>query len=458
MKRSDQHKIDTAYRQHFEGFSSSPSSEVWNGLEQRLLQRKKDRRKVRQVISTIVILCMLCLAVAGIGRLSESKSAAAPVASRHTAEKMRSERASAVDQINSGAPVSDAVPAADRKISDDAPALRKNKLNVANTLVAGHSGDRSETTPETASAGMPKAPQKSFSTERPADAQAEKDITRLDALPAFLPLHKRILTRKLIAPTAVPVIFYKKNKPFLHRWSIAPWFGIDQYSRTLKENPEFTSGTHNVAFFEGLEHSSRNWSAGITLAFDLGKNWRIESGISRQEFRMKIEGYDFQSVYDSQQPAEAFLFSSFNTNRFRFEVEDPEGLEDGNLLQFSGNFSQRIGIISVPLSVAYALQKGRLGISLAAGLNVNFIQTNSHLSADGQLSGLKNVRQVFAERSGMSFLGYQGSINAYYRLDAWHSLFIGPQFSGAITPANRQKPVEFFPKRWGLRLGFEKHF
>ncbi|MCB0573760.1 MAG: hypothetical protein KDC61_04245, partial [Saprospiraceae bacterium] len=106
----------------------------------------------------------------------------------------------------------------------------------------------------------------------------------------------------------------------------------------------------------------------------------------------------------------------------------------------------------------YALQKGRLGISLAAGLNVNFIQTNSHLSADGQLSGLKNVRQVFAERSGMSFLGYQGSINAYYRLDAWHSLFIGPQFSGAITPANRQKPVEFFPKRCGLRLGFEKHF
>ena len=65
---------------------------------------------------------------------------------------------------------------------------------------------------------------------------------------------------------------------------------------------------------------------------------------------------------------------------------------------------------------------------------------------------------MFSERSGKTHLAWSGGMKLHYMRTLHLSLYVGAQYQKALTSANQDKAVLYFPVNNGWQIGLEKRF
>jgi hypothetical protein len=74
---------------------------------------------------------------------------------------------------------------------------------------------------------------------------------------------------------------------------------------------------------------------------------------------------------------------------------------------------------------------------------------------------LKNIitdyKQTFSESSSQTFYSYRGELNLHYFPITNIDIFAGIHYQNALTSANKNKAIMFYPYQYGLQLGLMKY-
>ena len=470
MKKKNSHHPDQYFQQALEGFNATPTGKVWNGLEERLFERKtaNQGQKDKKLKKTILFLTGLLLIVsAGVLVLLNNVSENAVNESVVLGDGEQN-----IPDVENKSIIPSTIVTPDKLIENTedkliaAPNNRKENSSQPLNNLGSIATIPSVLTPEKAT----NSKNQIVISEQIEGVKQKRGVLEQNTLENKETIEE-LISIPSISTTQLHSPEYGKLEgsvelPRAKFWSkitIAPWVGFGKYSKRVESNPEYDDPLLTKRFFEEREQSATSWSAGLKLAYDFSKNWRIETGLSLSNFSMTTN-YPFKTVYMEDTPSQAFVFTSFNTNRISFNLDASDfesgtgGIETGDLVDVTGVFKQEIQYLSIPLAATYGVNIKRFKISLTTGITANFVM-NSKLSPVNQNSiALLNYKHTFSENSSQAFLGYQGALNVSYRLKRTIRVFTGPQINGALTPANQQKPVKFYPENWNWQLGFEKHF
>ncbi len=205
----------------------------------------------------------------------------------------------------------------------------------------------------------------------------------------------------------VAIVENKQNK-----WSVGPSIAPVYFDAVGTGSPIHSN------FAENSKSGNINLSYGLTVAYDLGKRFKVRSGIHKVDY-----GYDTNEVVFSSSLATNSTATIDNINfsqTSRTIVVESKKASDNTLVNsntddFSaqspardGRMSQQLGYLEVPLELNYTLVDKKVGINLIGGFSSLFLVDNSiSLQSEGlvtEIGEANNVNSVnFSSNFGVGF-------------------------------------------------------
>jgi hypothetical protein len=304
-------------------------------------------------------------------------------------------------------------------------------------------------------------------TTRPASAppvappllHPEKAVTALAASPA-LPLHpvELELARKPLPALSVVVPLSRKPAPLPRRkWSISRHSGLGYTFYTRKMN---TSDLWQSSFFRSVENKtvvkSQNYSTGVSLAYDIGGNWSVETGLQYRRLDSKVvhrPDLTFGDRWawkgwggidsDSKKHDYSYFFDGPSSTMYvslSAEITEPaEEISNQEELEVEITIEERTEMMSIPLLAGYQIGNGRFTGQLRAGLLANigldYDVTVGALNYDNDKFKPYKGNGVFLSYSPLNSISFDFFLSAGLAYDlnhAWRFSFM-PYFSGSLT-------------------------
>jgi hypothetical protein len=150
------------------------------------------------------------------------------------------------------------------------------------------------------------------------------------------------------------------------------------------------------------------------------------------------------------------IFTSFNSNDIQFSLNNTNNLNIGDIRYITGNFNQEIKWLNIPIMIGYNYVKGKLGIDITSGFSTNIFLKDQIIFNDSK-NIITDYKQTFSESSSQTFYSYRGELNLHYFPITNIDIFAGIHYQNALTSANKNKAIMFYPYQYGLQLGLMKY-
>lgn len=464
-------EIDNVFRQSFKDFHDSPSNSVWGGIEQKLLENNKhihDKRKYRNVFFITLGLLFLVSSLFIWGWNF-------PVSSSKSQTSVKGHQSSVVNprytNNNSQSSVI-GLKSSDKVKEDSDKTLRKEIITsqdaeIKKSIITHKKSENNSIYNETQindnRVQTKENSLKSFSKEHNTNKKGfyitntlkeNKNITKNKSVKSLNTLSKKVLflkehntstifsIYKALIPTQIMLL---PKQTFFSRFSFSP---VTQYSITYRK----IKGVEDELNFYNLnETRSSSFSYGAKIGIDIKKSWRVETGIFLQNIKINTHQL-IASKYIGKGKTEAMLFTSYNTNEVQFILKNSNGLSNGDIVDVLGTFTQETRWINIPILIGYSIYKGKFGLDFSAGLTANIFLDNK-IVFDNARNKTSSFIHTFSEMSSKFHFSYKGEINIHYYPVSHINLFAGIHYQNAISSANKNKSIGFYPYMYGLQLG-----
>jgi hypothetical protein len=228
-------------------------------------------------------------------------------------------------------------------------------------------------------------------------------------------------------------------------WSIAPVFAL------LNSN-SFTNTSSINSRLSGSTKGENSISYGVQIAYQINKNWSIQSGLHLQEMNFKNNQI---VVISSNTNASNITFNSDET--FAFE-NNSDASFDGSLsplgaISLDGELAQNYSYYEIPLEIKYHLiGQNKFRGYLIGGFSTLFLKENQirlstpSLIEDGKATNLNSI----------NFSGNLG-FDLNYTLHTNWSVHINPMFKAQLNTFNKNSNG-FSPFNIGVYTGVKYSF
>jgi len=483
--------IDKLFQQSLEDFSDTPSNMVWSGIETQLIERNKQvhsKRKYKTLfyltLSLLIILSSLLLglyfqkkdnAISNINTTSNNlthnifgKSTNTPeVKTNKNLNNLNTANSSNIQSLNDNETQTQQL-----KPETQKPILKNRDKSKTDDYVIKNNDDvkarvdllnfeNQDFNLQNKSGLFNKqlvekeVKKYSYKIERNELSlvinESSRNLLNYSNLNTLDLLVKKPELLSLKMPAIIPSIqtLGLTKRPFFSRISFSPTIDYSLSYRKLKGK------TDQLNFFDLHEKRSYSLSYGAKIGIDINNNWRFEIGGFIQNFSL-FSNLDIVSTYNGEGKVNAMVFTSFNTNDVQFILNNYSDLNVGDVKYISGTFKQDIKWLNIPFMLGYGFYKGKLGLDISAGISAN-IFLDEKLSFYDSQNVISDYKQTFSETSNQMFYSYRGELNLHYFPITNFNIFAGIHYQNALTSANKNKSIGFYPYRYGLQLGVKSY-
>lgn len=233
----------------------------------------------------------------------------------------------------------------------------------------------------------------------------------------------------------------------------------------------------NDAFFpKGKLEKERGIETGFKLGWQIANNWSIETGLSfakntrtmQQEKSFRFDSNkeslnadgNLQSSYDSQ------MYTPFGNTTIALDVtRAPETiLSDGEVLDIAFNNDITTNLVQLPLTARYNIQKGKLNLSLSAGILLSFLQDHYIKMPEGNLGDnpmlLEEHARLKNQTPDLNTMHYaiQGGVQVAYEVTENLEVYLAPTAAKGLSPIAESEEMSTTLAQVGLMAGVNVRF
>ncbi|HEY5405988.1 MAG TPA: outer membrane beta-barrel protein [Ginsengibacter sp.] len=240
-------------------------------------------------------------------------------------------------------------------------------------------------------------------------------------------------------------INYSSNSLF----SATVFFSPDIVSADVKDDhPRFREEERNV--IEKDEQIKFSSTFGILVDYNIGKNWKVESGLTYSSRKTNIQPKTIYARPDNNGNINYRFNCSAGYSYITVKSPLPPAFGDSINALASTNNLQYIGL---PLYAKYIFTTGRFSILPGAGISFNFLTkgkiettitsaTGSKIPSTDKIQGLKSM-----------YINGAVGVGLQYKLNRTFSLSFEPTFRFAISSINKDASVKTNLNSIGLTTG-----
>lgn len=228
------------------------------------------------------------------------------------------------------------------------------------------------------------------------------------------------------------------------------FFSPDLVSTNVKnDHPLFREeDSHEIEKEEKIKSSS---TFGVLIDYNIGKNWKLESGVT---FSTRFTDIDPKTIY-ARPDNNGNINYRFNCSAGYSYVtlkssglppvygDSINALTSKNILQY----------IDVPLVVKYMINKGRFSVTPGAGISVNFLARGKIETTIPTTTGNENVTLNDIQGLKSTYFNGIASVGAQYKLNKTFELTFIPTVRFALSSINKDASVKTYPNSIGFAAG-----
>ncbi|WP_194851529.1 outer membrane beta-barrel protein [Nonlabens antarcticus] len=203
-----------------------------------------------------------------------------------------------------------------------------------------------------------------------------------------------------------------------------------------------------------------NLSYGVAIAYNLSPRWSVRSGVSQIRMNYNTEDINYglkASTFDVNRSSAGIAFDPRAVNKIgTSSLNDSfaqELMSASTFASLSGELSQQLGYIEVPLEVKYRLMDSKFGISILGGMSALFLTDNEvSISNDGRKLELGEDAnfQNFNQSANFGF-------GVDYRFTERLGISVEPTFKYQLNTL-RNDTADFKPYTIGVYTGLMYRF
>lgn len=234
-----------------------------------------------------------------------------------------------------------------------------------------------------------------------------------------------------------------------NKLSVITYFSPDFTQKYMKDNN--VNDNQNEGDYNNQEVPDLSYSGGFLLGYDLNKNISLRTGLS---YASLIQTIKPKTIYAGTS-TDGTVHYQFNTSYGTSDLPRDQSPAPviGDSLRIHSNTSQSLQMLSVPLAINYQITKRKLSYYGQLGLSCNFLLSEKLIVETPYktetITKIEGLNEYFF--SGIMGLGIK------YNLIKKLSVFVEPNFRGALTPINKNTPITTRPLSFGLGVGFIWH-
>lgn len=262
--------------------------------------------------------------------------------------------------------------------------------------------------------------------------------------------------RPLDLPKAKGFIRKRKDPKYCYDFAQNPnvWM-VDAYAGPSFGRQSFRASNPDFDDYARMRRNTEEpgwaFNAGLRGSLLLGRHFIVRTGIHYEQMTTVFEHIDPNYVKYIVEITQTIVDNK------PVVVIDTVGVEYGENYVKTYN---RFGMIDVPLEIGGEMRRGRVGISLHAGLSFNalFWKRGTALSPGGQpqpfTPGEKDAVEIYRTRTGLSA---GGSAQLFVHLHPTLRVFAEPYFRKVLKPLtlDDQQVAQRYGS-WGIRFGAAK--
>lgn len=466
---NEERNMDKAFREKLDGYNTEPPAHLWDGIQGQLAAQGAKKRMLWYSWASVAALLVLAFLAGWYFSSDTTMQPASEMAETETT------------------PVEETIPGNEEDLSNK----QIEPAEILNDQSESQIADASSPSISSAREEIVRKPKVADSSSEQENKREEtslfafKSLNRieadLDSISVKSSLKQREKTdtyfgltedeRKLIAFNASNI---RKNKEQEKGWkmglNVAP--GYASYSSSHTERY-----AQDMAY--AASEGSGNVGAGLSVQYQTGKRWSIESGVyyaksgqksqnSFELFARKNSSYyanfDSDVAYAAPQSLSAGQVAMNSTAGVIALDKLPPGTEIvarpetdvsySNTLLSRGEFSQVFDFIEIPLYLRYTLIDSKIDVDVLGGVNAGFVVGNNAF-LDNEY-GVQNIGKT-EDVSSLNMSGTVG-VGVNYALGKHVSLAVEPRFNYYLNSINRNPDVDFRPYRVGVYTGLYYDF
>lgn len=255
---------------------------------------------------------------------------------------------------------------------------------------------------------------------------------------------------------AVPNLAKKENKKFKSYWAATPFISADWAMYQLDNDvPDNTgNGQDEKTQVNKREKHESSLSTGIMVTKQLSKHIGVKTGIIYSNTAIGISPQEIYAVQENGKISYKYITSS------GYGLINPGfGLTPavGDSLK-SAEAQHNLQIISIPLSVAYKLDRKKFSIIPSTGLTANFITSAKVKTEVSDALNKETVNIIGLDGTRQFYAGFMADVNIQYHVDKKLAITVIPAFKYALTPITKNNVVKTFPYGFGIGAGLTYKF
>lgn len=232
-------------------------------------------------------------------------------------------------------------------------------------------------------------------------------------------------------------------------WSIAPVYAQNISLNTLKDDDHFREPGNNSREAKRTEQETRNFSVGLSVQKQIGRNLSLQSGLQYFSSKMDIEPKTIFAKPDGRGDVRFRYYCSSGQSYLSAKNGVAPAVGDSIKTNFS---KSEIAYLQLPLLIAYQINFGRLSLAPSAGIQTNFFlkgKLNSFLEHP------TGEEEVSASIDGLRSTYFSGVIQPQltYQLNDRLSLDFNPDISFSLTPINKGTAIKTYQNLFGFGAG-----
>jgi hypothetical protein len=455
MKLKPNH-IDDIFQQRLHDAEVAPPAFVWTNVERELQKRKRRR----------FIFWLFAGAVAGAGiwaLLAKNEKGSSFAVKQEVFSEKNKETAAAAAEMQNPSETQKPEPAKNAAVSasSDTPTSPIETGATASKNWSAKGAELKLPDLETAILQNEETPQTSpIATSTDNALPADQAVQAQRGLNEFLLLENKQLeplafSRKETLPQVKAKIFIRKKKDPKYCYDFAQnpnvWM-LDGYIGPSFAKRAFSASSPALEQYrqqrEATETQDWAFNAGLRGSLLLGRHFLFRTGLHYEQSTDVFEHFDPNYV--------KYIVEIINKPG-EPPIIDTVDVDYGESYVKTYN---RYGLLDIPLEVGGEVRRGRLGLSLNAGVsfNVLFWKRGDILSTTGEPTpftpGTKGAEEVFRPRTGLST---NASAQLFFHLKPRLRVFAEPYFRKTLKPVTLDNhPIEQRNSSWGIKIGATK--
>jgi hypothetical protein len=280
------------------------------------------------------------------------------------------------------------------------------------------------------------------------DQQVKQDPVSTD------PTNTQEKTLESIAAAAQDAADLDKDAPFDKKWTAATMVA-PVISNTLG------GSSINEQVANNSQDSDLNISYGVAVDYNFAPRWSVRTGVHQLNVNYSTQDVTYGSgagalAINSAAPSGGFNNNAVGNSNTPPVVDDSFAQELVSVRTFggfSGELSQQLGYLEVPLEVKYRLVDRRLGVNVLGGFSALFLTDNSvNVTSDGQRLDLGEDSNFQDFNQSANF-----GLGIDYRFTNRFGLSVEPTFKYQLN-ALRNDVADFRPYTLGVYTGLMYRF